>query len=76
MELPEDQLLQQEKREDIERVLDELTPLHKQLILMKYELDLSYLEIAELLGVKTDTVKSALFRARKQFQKKYRGEAE
>lgn len=76
LELPEDQLLHQEKREDIERVLDELTPLHKQLILMKYELDLSYQEISELLGIKTDTVKSALFRARKQFQKKYRGEAE
>lgn len=36
---------------------------------MKYELELSYQEIAELLGITTDTVKSALFRARKQFQK-------
>lgn len=76
MELPEDHVLLKEKREDIERVLDELLPLHKQLIIMKYELELSYQEIAELLGITTDTVKSALFRARKQFQKKYRGEAE
>ncbi len=75
MELPEDHLLLKEKREDIERVLAQLLPLHKQLIIMKYELELSYQEIAELLGIKTDTVKSALFRARKQFQKKYRGEA-
>ncbi|MEK4473455.1 RNA polymerase sigma factor [Paenibacillus sp. FSL R7-0048] len=76
MELPEDHVLLKEKREDIERVLDELLPLHKQLIIMKYELELSYQEIAELLGITTDTVKSALFRARKQFQKKYRGEVE
>lgn len=75
-ELPEDHLLLKEKREDIERVLAQLLPLHKQLIIMKYELELSYKEIAELLGIKTDTVKSALFRARKQFQKKYRGEAQ
>lgn len=75
-ELPEDHLLLKEKREDIERVLSELLPLHKQLIIMKYELELSYLEISGLLGITTDTVKSALFRARKQFQKKYRGEAE
>ena len=75
-ELPEDHLLLKEKREDIERVLAQLLPLHKQLIIMKYELELSYQEIAELLGIKTDTVKSALFRARKQFQKKYRGEAQ
>jgi RNA polymerase sigma factor (sigma-70 family) len=76
MELPEDHVLLKEKREDIERALDELLPLHKQLIIMKYELELSYQEIAELLGITTDTVKSALFRARKQFQKKYRGEEE
>ena len=75
-ELPEDHLLLKEKREDIERVLAQLLPLHKQLIIMKYDLELSYQEIAELLGIKTDTVKSALFRARKQFQKKYRGEAQ
>ncbi|MBT2287660.1 RNA polymerase sigma factor [Paenibacillus albidus] len=76
MDLPEDHLLQQEKKEDIERVLGELLPLHKQLLIMKYELELSYQEIAELLGIKSDTVKSALFRARKQFQNKYRGDEE
>lgn len=75
-EMPEEHLLQQEKREDIERVLGEMLPLHKELIIMKYELELSYQEISELLGIKTETVKSALFRARKQFQKKYRGEME
>lgn len=74
MELPEDHLLLKEKREDIERVLAQLLPLHKQLIIMKYELELSYLEISELLGITTDTVKSALFRTRKQFKKEYRGE--
>ncbi|MCA0757180.1 RNA polymerase sigma factor [Paenibacillus sp. N4] len=73
-ELPEDKLLQKEKREEIEAVLDDLLPHHKQLLIMKYELELSYQEIAELLGVKIEQVKSTLYYARKQFQKRYRGE--
>lgn len=71
-ETPEALVLQKENQEEIERVLNELPPFHKQLLIMKYELDLSYQEIAGLLGVKMELVKTYLFRARKQFQKKYR----
>ena len=70
-EIPEDLLLQKEKRAEIEQVLEQLSPIHKQLLIMKYELDLSYKEIAGLLDIKEEIVKTYLFRARKQFQKKY-----
>lgn len=71
---PEEFVLQQERLEDIELALNELLPLYKELLIMKYELELSYQEISDLLGIRVNQVKSALFRARKQFQKKYRGE--
>lgn len=71
--VPEEILLQKEKREEIERILDSLTPMYKQLLIMKYELDLSYHEIAGLLGIRMEMVKTYLYRARKQFQKKYGG---
>ncbi|GAB7388760.1 sigma-70 family RNA polymerase sigma factor [Bacillaceae bacterium] len=71
-EIPEELLLQKEKQEEIERVLEELSPIYKQLLIMKYEMDLSYKEIASLLGLKPEMVKTYLFRARKQFQQKWR----
>lgn len=40
--LPEDAILQQEKKEEVEAVLRELAPLHRQLLIMKYEMELSY----------------------------------
>ncbi|MEH7484958.1 RNA polymerase sigma factor [Neobacillus drentensis] len=70
-EIPEDLLIQKEIREEIEHVLDQLTPIHKQLLILKYELDLTYKEIASLLDIKEGLVKTYLFRARKQFQKVY-----
>lgn len=70
-EEPEVLLLQKEKREEIDRVMEELPALHRQLLIMKYELDLSYQEISGLLGIKADLVKTYLYRARKQFQKKF-----
>jgi RNA polymerase sigma factor (sigma-70 family) len=72
-EVPESVLLRKEQREEIEQVLAELNPIYKQLIIMKYELDLSYQEIASLLSIKVEMVKTYLSRARKQFQKKYGG---
>jgi RNA polymerase sigma factor (sigma-70 family) len=76
MDLPEDKLLQKEKRAEVESVLSELLPHHKQLLLMKYELELSYKEISDMLGAKIPNVKSALYQARQQFQKRYRGDVE
>lgn len=67
----EDLIFRKEQREEIESVLEELPPLYKQLLIMKYELDLTYQEISKLLDLKIELVKTYLYRARKQFQKIY-----
>ncbi|MWC30627.1 sigma-70 family RNA polymerase sigma factor [Paenibacillus sp. MMS18-CY102] len=72
-EVPEEILLRKEQRDEIERVMEALVPLYKQLLILKYELELSYREIASLLAMREETVKTYLYRARKSFQKKYGG---
>ncbi len=74
--LPEEYVHQSETKKEIQVILDQLTPLHKQLILLKYELDLSYEEIAEMLDLNSGTLKTYLFRARKTFKELYRREQE
>lgn len=44
----------------------------KDLLILKYELNLSYKEIALLLGMKIETVRTYLFRARIEFQEIWR----
>lgn len=61
-----------EMNHEIAFVLDRIQEVFKQLLLLKYELELSYKEIALLLGMKEETVRTYLFRARKEFQKKWR----
>lgn len=72
-EFPEEILLRKERREEIEQVMEELTPIYRQLLILKYELDFSYREISDLLGIREEMVKTYLYRARKLFQKKYGG---
>ncbi|MDT3425970.1 RNA polymerase sigma-70 factor (ECF subfamily) [Paenibacillus forsythiae] len=73
-ELPEETLLRRERKDLVERVLGQLNPVHRQLILMKYEMELSYKEIATLLDISEGKVKASLYRARRQFQHYYGGE--
>ncbi|MEK4130034.1 RNA polymerase sigma factor [Solibacillus sp. FSL W8-0474] len=61
-----------EMNHQIKLVLKHIQEIFKQLLLLKYELELSYKEIALLLGMKEETVRTYLFRARKEFQKKWR----
>jgi RNA polymerase sigma factor (sigma-70 family) len=72
--LPEEYVRQHEMRKEIQVILDQLTPLYKQLLLLKYELELSYEEIAEMLDLNLGTLKTYLFRARKTFKELYRRE--
>ncbi|MDA8234276.1 MAG: sigma-70 family RNA polymerase sigma factor [Clostridia bacterium] len=46
---PEERALDQERREEVEGVLAELPDMYKQLLILKYQLDLSYKEIAALI---------------------------
>ncbi|MDU5111952.1 MAG: sigma-70 region 4 domain-containing protein, partial [Clostridium sp.] len=44
---------------------------YRSLIILKYEMDLSYKEISVLLGLDENTVKVYLYRARNNFKKEW-----
>lgn len=68
--------LKKEEAQNIKRVLDRLSDVHKNLLLLKYDMDLSYEKIGVLLDMNEATVKTYLYRARKAFQKEWRDENE
>jgi RNA polymerase sigma-70 factor (ECF subfamily) len=70
--LVEDFILDLERKEEILKILNSISDIHKNLLFFKYDMGLSYKEIAELLGINENTVKTYLFRAREQFKKLWR----
>ncbi|MGM0903904.1 MAG: sigma-70 family RNA polymerase sigma factor [Bacillota bacterium] len=68
----ESSVLRIEMNHEILHTLNQLQEVYKQLLLLKYELELSYKEIGLLLGMKEETIRTYLFRARKEFQMKWR----
>lgn len=64
----EQQVLTNELREEVQHVLNALKESYRNLIVMKYFMDLSYREIGLLLGLDEKTVKTYLFRARAKFK--------
>lgn len=70
-DLPENILQSKENWSEIEVVLGKLKPKYKELILLKYIGELKYEEISKLLDMKLSTIKTSLYRARKQFTKIY-----
>ena len=63
--LPEDKILRQEMRKAISDGINELGQDHREILVMREITDMSYVEIAEALGLSEGTVKSRLARARK-----------
>jgi len=55
-----------ERRSEVMEALDELTENHRQILILRYYDDLSYGEIANVLGIKLGTVMSRLSRARQR----------
>ncbi len=72
--LPEDHYHSYEQRIEINMVLNKLKPIYKNLLLLKYELELTYEEISELLDMKPGTLKTYLYRARENFKFLYERE--
>ncbi|GFZ32989.1 DNA-directed RNA polymerase sigma-70 factor [Clostridium zeae] len=70
--LVEDFILDLEQKEEILKVLNSISDIHKNLLVFKYEMGLSYKEISELLDINENTVKTYLSRAREQFKKVWR----
>ena len=74
--LVEDFILNLEKKEEILQILNSISDIYKNLLFFKYDMCLSYKEIAELLDINEKTVKTYLFRAREQFKKLWRDKYE
>lgn len=71
---PEALILLKEKRGQLEHALSKLKPRYRELLLLKYQTELSYEEISTLLELPVGSVKTNLFRARKQLAKVYKEE--
>lgn len=67
---PEKQLEKSERSAAVRRSLASLPPHYRAVIELRHYQELSYVEIAEELGIKLSDVKSHLFRARKSLAKK------
>jgi RNA polymerase sigma-70 factor (ECF subfamily) len=63
---PEDVVLRQESRDEVQRLVDQLEPAYRVPLILRYWHDLSYQEIAEVMGLSVQAVKSRLHRARLQ----------
>src|SRR4051812_29332920 len=61
---PEQESEREERRTEIESVVDHFPPAYRELIVLRHSHDLSYDEIAEVPGLPLGTVKNRLFRAR------------
>jgi len=70
----EEAILTKEIQLEIQKVLNQLSPMYKHILLLKYDFKLSYKEISVLLEMKEETVKTSLYRARNEFKKIYRRE--
>ena len=63
-DLPEDHALHRETQETIAGSINELNPLHKEILVMREVTGMNYREIADTLDLSEGTVKSRLARAR------------
>jgi len=64
-----DRVFDKEMRSEMLTALDELTPKHREILMLRYYQDLSYAEIASQLEIKLGTVMSRLSRARTRLTK-------
>jgi RNA polymerase sigma-70 factor (ECF subfamily) len=63
---PEDLALRAESRDEVQRLVDMLPAAYRVPLILRYWYDLSYAEIAEVMGLTVQAVKSRLHRARLQ----------
>lgn len=63
---PEEHAIQQEVRDEMQALVEELAPAYRVPLILRYWQDMSYQEIAEIMGLSVQAVKSRLHRARLQ----------
>lgn len=64
-------LLSKERCNEVKSCLNKLKDGTKNLLILRYEMELSYRDIGALLGIKETVVKTYLYRARKEFEKEW-----
>ena len=69
-EIPSETLEREELARHIERAIDELPPMYREVFLLRDKQEMSIEEIAAAVGVKANLVKVRLFRARMMLQKR------
>lgn len=69
--LPEIQLLRRETAQNIRDTLSMLSEQYQELLILKYELNLTYKELSSLYGMNENTLKTHVTRAKNQFIKHY-----
>ncbi|MFT5882537.1 MAG: RNA polymerase sigma-70 factor (ECF subfamily), partial [Crocinitomicaceae bacterium] len=65
---PDEQLVQNERRAEIEKALNQLSNEHRETIILREVQGMEYNEIAEIMECSKGTVMSRLFYARKKLQ--------
>jgi len=68
---PEQERERNERRAEIESVVEQLPPAYRELIILRHAHDLSYEEIAEVTGLPLGTVKNRIFRARELMRRMF-----
>ena len=64
--------LKKEKSNKILSILNNMKEEYKSILILKYDMELSYKEIALLLGTNEDVVKTYMYRARNKFKEEWR----
>ena len=63
---PEEHIVRNEVRDEVQRLVSQLPPAYRVPLILRYWQDMSYQEIAEVMGLSVQAVKSRLHRARLQ----------
>lgn len=63
-------------RQVLDQALAELPPMHRIIVVLRHEEDLTYQQIADVTGLPLGTVKTYLFRARHSLRETLRNEVE
>lgn len=69
----EEVYLTKQNKKELMRALNKLKPAYKNLLILKYYMDLSYKEIASILEISEHNVKVYLYRARNTFKQIWEG---
>ncbi len=71
---PEEHAMEEQTKKQVQNTLNKMHYQYRMCLVLREYMELSYEEIAEVMGVTPGAVKSLLFRAREQFRRMYKAE--